>query len=194
MACADRLHVLQLITQLDLDRPSGSPGHVMELSAALARRGVAVTMIAGRGASATTRAALGCRGVELIEVPYRSHGAFVKSLDQLDELLGTIAASVEAVRRCAADGRRVVLHAHHMPHSPIVGELADRHFGMPYLTTSHGSDLYEGDGHARYQHLLKTNRYGAYLVALNAHMMERISERSGLSARADKANRLLDSR
>jgi glycogen(starch) synthase len=173
------IRVLQLVTQVNLASQSGSPGHVRELSIALARAGAEVTLIAGKAPVEIDRSDLDEHGVELVEYDYVDLKTFPQSLRYPSELLFGVQNAIGAVVGCCDPTVPTVLHAHHMPHSPLVAEIVDRHVSLPYLTTTHGSDLHEGELDEPYQRLLHANRYGAYLVGLNETMMARLLRYAG---------------
>src|SRR4051812_44873292 len=137
------MRVLELLTQLHLNSQSGSPKHVLELSGALRQTGAEVILITGRGATPETRQKVDELDLRLVEFDYHDLVTFPRCFQRPSELLFGLTNAVQAVLACCDGDGPTVLHAHHMPHSPVVAELVDRCVGLPYLTTTHGSDLYE---------------------------------------------------
>ncbi|HEX3239515.1 MAG TPA: glycosyltransferase family 4 protein [Solirubrobacterales bacterium] len=168
------MRVLQLLCQLNLDSHCGTPAHVVELSEALTRAGVDVTLVAGRGEDRGRARQIDRSGIRLVEFEYEDLASFSASLRKRSALMRGLTNALEAALPLVASEPAPVLHAHDLPHGPWIAEVIDRHARTPFLTTSHGADLEQAVGDAGYQRLLTRNRYGSHLIGVGPHLQPQL--------------------
>jgi len=140
-----QLHVGLVLLNLPLDKPCGSCRHVGDLASALVKKGIRVTIFASRSEDQKHVTDLKVRGIHIREIDFKNLGSW-KNFVNPKKSSFVNKGIVKCIDSIIRENRRNpinVLNIQHIVGSSIVG-VAIKHFlGIPFVTTCHGSDIYE---------------------------------------------------
>ena len=140
-----QLHVGLVLLNLPLDKSCGSCRHVGDLATALVKKGIRVTVFASRSKDQKHVSTLKGRRIHIREIDFPNLGSWKNFVDPKNSRFVN-KGIFDCINSIILENRRNpinVLNVQHIVGSSIVGVVIKHFLGIPFITTCHGSDIYE---------------------------------------------------
>ncbi len=143
-----RLHVGLVLLNLPLDKACGSCRHVGDLASALVKKGIRVTVFASWSRDRKYISALREKGIHIREINFKSLKSWKNFVNQKNSLFVNrgVFACIQSIILENRKHPISVLNIQHLIGSPVVGATIKHFFGIPFVLTCQGSDIYELSG------------------------------------------------